>query len=91
MVGGVDAHHSLDPLLMMILVDPCFSSFLPYRTVSTVILTFCHLVIMALVLLTHDRQPLSDLRDVIYVIDVTYLSLYFAAHILLISHIISCQ
>ena len=91
MVGGVDAHHSLDPLIMMILVDPCFSYFLPYHTVSTVILTFCHLVIMALVLLTHDRQLLSDLRDVIYVIDVTYLSLYFAAHILLISDVISCQ
>ena len=61
MVGGLDAHHSPNPLLMMILVHLCFSTLLPYRMVCKVMLTFRHLIIMELVLLTRDRQPLLDL------------------------------
>ena len=55
MVCGLDARRSPDPILMMMLVRMCFSALLPYHTVCKAMLTFCQLVIMALVLLMHDR------------------------------------
>ena len=58
---------------------------LPYHTACKVMLTFHHLIIMVLVLLTCDRKPLLDLQDAIYVIDITCLSLYFTTHLLPIS------
>ena len=64
---------------------PCFSSLIPYHMACKVMLTFHHLIIMVLVLLTCDRQPLLDLWDAIYVIDITCLSLYFTTHLLPIS------